>query len=585
MGFSAIWITPVVENASAYDFHGYHAINFKKVDPRYESEGVTYQTLINECHKRNMKVIQDVVFNHTSNNGEENLFPLMKQEYNLGNGVEKNSTTMVKYDLNNVLDNATNIASSNLHYAKGKSSEWPIFNAYDDVSGPNKGSIQYGARDTAMKIADLEYRKKVEICYEGPTVTTGQFAGDCMELNTEYPGVYNYLTEAYNGYIDMGVDAFRIDTVKHISRLTFNQVFLPSFKKNAAKNGNDNFYMFGEVAKRVGEFWICDNPNISPPFYTWKEDKEYTWNSSSIDGKDNLESCMKMYNDNMSTKRESQNAYLKGNEYHTPDYSEASGMGVIDYQMHFNFNTAQKSFDSTKNMDTYYNDATYNVVYVDSHDYGPDTPGRDDEGHDKWRYDGGTEAWAENLSLMFTFRGIPCLYYGSEVEFQAGVKIDCGASAPLSKTGRAYFGDYLEGTVTTTDFSVYSNATGKLADTLNKPLAKHLQRLNQIRRAVPALRKGQYSIENVNGNMAYKRRYTDSTTDSFACITVSNSATFTDIPGGTYTDVVTGDKQTITDGGTLTIAAPGKGNIRVYVLDTAKTKAPGKVGVDGQYLK
>ena len=30
LGFSAIWITPVVENASGYDYHGYHAINFQK---------------------------------------------------------------------------------------------------------------------------------------------------------------------------------------------------------------------------------------------------------------------------------------------------------------------------------------------------------------------------------------------------------------------------------------------------------------------------------------------------------------------------------------------------------------------------
>ena len=33
---------------------------------------------------------------------------------------------------------------------------------------------------------------------------------------------------------------------------------------------------------------------------------------------------------------------------------------------------------------------------------------------------------------MFTFRGIPCLYYGSEVEFKKGKKIDYGnQTAPL----------------------------------------------------------------------------------------------------------------------------------------------------------
>lgn len=79
LGFSAIWITPVVQNASGYDYHGYHAINFAKVDPRYESAGASYQDLINAAHARGIKVIQDIVVNHTGNFGEENLFPMFKK--------------------------------------------------------------------------------------------------------------------------------------------------------------------------------------------------------------------------------------------------------------------------------------------------------------------------------------------------------------------------------------------------------------------------------------------------------------------------------------------------------------------------
>lgn len=48
---------------------------------------------------------------------------------------------------------------------------------------------------------------------------------------------------------------------------------------------------------------------------------------------------------------------------------------------------------------------------------------------------------------MFTFRGVPCLYYGSEIEFQAGKVIDNGPNTALKDTGRAYFGDHLEGEV------------------------------------------------------------------------------------------------------------------------------------------
>lgn len=82
LGFTAVWITPVVKNASGYDYHGYHAINFKEVDSRYESTDCTYQDLIDAVHQRGMKIIQDVVFNHTGNWGEENLYPMFTKDEN-----------------------------------------------------------------------------------------------------------------------------------------------------------------------------------------------------------------------------------------------------------------------------------------------------------------------------------------------------------------------------------------------------------------------------------------------------------------------------------------------------------------------
>ena len=122
-----------------------------------------------------------------------------------------------------------------------------------------------------------------------------------------------------------------------------------------------------------------------------------------------------------------------------------------------------------------------------------------------------------------------------------------------------------------------------MAATLNHPLAKHVQRLNLIRQAVPALRKGQYSMDGCNGSFAFKRRYTDATTDSYALVCISGNATFSGIENGTYVDCVTGDKKTVTNGH-LSVSCSGKGNLRVYVLDTEKSKAPGKVGVDGKYI-
>ncbi|NLK96383.1 MAG: starch-binding protein [Clostridiales bacterium] len=541
LGFSAIWITPPVKNMSYYDYHGYHAINFNEIDPRYLSDQVDYQDLINACHEKGIKIIQDIVLNHTSNNGEENLMPLVtKTDYN-----------------NDIPENAKRMSNSILP------------TNYDSLSA----GLKHDERYKAMKKTDPEniYHHQDGIDYEGFTATTGQFADDCVDLNTENPKVYNYLIDVYNKYIDMGVDAFRIDTVKHISRLTFNKTFIPAFKQR----GGENFYMFGECAARVHEVWNKGVPPVSSQFYTWKESKSYPW--SDTDPTSNCASTEMQYKDNTdpNTQPISNNAFLNGNDYHTPDYSMKSGLDMIDFTMHWNFDNASNAFNAAKNEDKFYNDSTWNVTYVDSHDYGPNSDNR---------YNEGTEAWAENLNLMFTFRGIPCLYYGSEIEFKKGVKIDYGSTAPLENTGRAYFGDNIEGSVTVTDYAKYSNATGTMASTLSSPLAKHIQRLNLIRRAVPALRKGQYSTEGVSGNMAFKRRYVnkEDNIDSFVCVAITNAATFTGIPSGTYVDAVTGDTKQVN--GTLSIPASGKGNMRVYVLQNSSTTT-GKIGEAGTYLK
>ncbi|HPS19055.1 MAG TPA: alpha-amylase family glycosyl hydrolase, partial [Bacilli bacterium] len=545
LGFSALWITPVVENASGYDYHGYHAIDMSQVDPRLEVPGATYQDLINAAHAKGMKIIQDVVFNHTSNFGEENLFPMFEKDYTKPDTVANLKIT----DPYKVLP--------------------------DDYSSLS-GDGQYGSRINAMKedMNDFRYiyHHEKSMGYEQYIEQTGQIAGDCVDLNTENPYVTNYLIDAYSRYIDMGVDGFRVDTAKHISRLVFDKVFNPAFQARGGKN----FFMFGEVCTRVREVWNHGQAADSAPFYTWKEQKNYPWATMQ----ERAASTEANWYDNLSTWTQptSSNHYLDGNNYRPVDYSKKSDLNVIDFPMHWNFKNAWDAFNIAKGNDQVYADATWNVTYVDSHDYAPDGA---PEGE---RFNQPQDVWAENLALMFTFRGIPAIYYGSEIEFQKGKRIDVGPNAPLSETGRAYFGDNITGNVTATDFGKYTNASGAVANTLNHPLAKHIRSLNIIRRAVPALQKGQYSTDNVSGGMAYKRRFTDSKTDSFALVTVSGGATFNSIPNGTYIDAVTGDTKVVSNG-SLSISMSGKGNVRVYVLSTNLTPAPGKVAELGSYIK
>ena len=567
LGFTAIWITPVVQNASGYDYHGYHASDFTRVDCRYQSgDGsksgdAMFQELIDKAHAKGIKIILDIVLNHTGNFGEETLCKLFDRDTQLRNQAYIDAC---------MIPNEEKLGSDYLTVA---------------------GGFQYQRRLAQMKNTDgvnhdihNYWHHFGNFNWDDPTRWWAQIAGDCVDLNTENDAVADYLVNCYGSFIKMGVDGFRIDTSGHISRLTFCKQFIPQFaalgEQYKDKRLNQApFFMYGEVCARFGGVQYRGQDNLSPYYYTWKapqdlmdkfDGRQSYWDTQEVfDRGSGLDAkLMPLCEKDNAASPESDNTFMVNGKWHEPNYSQSSGFNVIDFPLHYNFNTAAAAYGLAKTGDMKYNDATYNVVYVDSHDYCPGP-------NDGVRFPGTDAQWAENLSLMFTFRGIPCLYYGSEIGFRRGSAIDRGPHGPLSDTGRAYFGGYITGDVTATDFGDYQ-ASGNVAATLNHDVAQHLIRLNKIRQAVPALRKGQWTDDGceANGGIAFKRAYKD----SYALVALNGGATFTDCPAGTYTDVVTGQTYT---GSTITVDAPQtQGQVRVLVKDWTG----GVIGEDGPFI-
>lgn len=603
LGFSAIWVTPVVTNASGYDYHGYHAMDLSTVDARYESSDYTYEDLIHDAHQKGMKIIQDVVLQHTGNFGESHFCDLFTKDTTKDLGNLQESLIPTQYLLDTY-----GLKSPEEYWAQKPGVQYQQrLNLMKNVtySGDNGNSTgpQPADQDFSMnKISQSDTYNPNNYYHTGYfqspnyddwTTKFSQIAGDCVDLNTENPAVAEYVVDSYSKYMDMGVDGFRVDTVRHIPRLSLNIMFNDQLMDAAKAAGKPNFYMFGEICTRYTSVWYRGHAEESTPYYTWKESNSkwadsWNWGTSATDINDNMNLVLQHYleednynGDMDSTQPKSDNAFLDGITYHGSDRSMASGMDAIDFQMHRMFGSAKNAYNFAVNNDQYYNDATYSVMYVDSHDYAPEQP------DETTRFTGGTQTWAENMDLMFTFRGIPCVYYGSEVEFKKGELIDKGLLISLENSGRAYFGDYLEGTVKATDFSEYT-ASGTVADTLASPLSKHLSKVNAIRRAIPALQKGQYTASSTyvtGGDMSYVRRYTDDNTDSLALVSISSGATFKNIPNGKYVDAVTGDVKYVTDG-TLTVPELAKANMRVYVCCASGfTGIDGQIGGDSAYAK
>lgn len=108
------------------------------------------------------------------------------------------------------------------------------------------------------------------------------------------------------------------------------------------------------------------------------------------------------------------------------------------------------------------------VTFLDNHDFGLN--------NDWNRHFGNTpQNLAACMNFMFTWRGIACVYYGTQMQFKRGTFADIQSASDIERsidnTGRAYFGDVMH-------------------QAPAHPMYQHLKKLNAIRRAVPALQKG-----------------------------------------------------------------------------------------------
>jgi len=64
LGVTALWLTPVLENKQPEaSYHGYAITDYYRVDPRHGSNEL-YRAMVEKAHRKGLKVIKDMVFNH-----------------------------------------------------------------------------------------------------------------------------------------------------------------------------------------------------------------------------------------------------------------------------------------------------------------------------------------------------------------------------------------------------------------------------------------------------------------------------------------------------------------------------------------
>lgn len=536
LGFTAIWVTPPVENRSGLDYHGYHAYDWTKVDPRLESPDATYKDFIDAAHAKGMKVIQDVVVNHSSQYGIRNQVWIdhLPIKYYVPQGSSQGMISNDPYfghlgDYQSAFrdDNDNPVAPQWFRdrHNSDPDATAPLVDPKSGVTVPLAGydPNRFFGID-AQNLDPAWYHLDGFMSggdWENPTALQSKhMAGDTIDLATGNQNVKDYLNGAIEQYLDMGVDAIRVDTVKHVER---DELLSYVHHWQAHKPG---LFVFGEaLVKGLGFGSELGNDNASAVIRPW-------WYTRT------------------------------GADPSNPQGD--SEFAMIDFPLFSTFrdNVTRGSFGGIKgalDMDWTYADPTELVTFFQNHDVGPDNDF-------KYRFGGAESDAAMTYNLLWTIRGIPTLYYGEEIMFQAGLPQDIqSANDTIDQTGRAYYGPHLD----------------NLAATQNHNLYKHIQRLNQIRHAIPALQKGlMEKVSEWGAGMSFVRN--DSSNGSYAVVGLAaggdQGITVSGIPNGTYTDTVSGAQVQVNGGNiSFTVKAYSAG---IYVLN-----GPGKIGNDGVYLR
>jgi len=444
LGVTALWISPVVKNteedAGFASYHGYWTQDFLRPNAHF-GDLTKLRELVDRAHEKGMLVILDVVTNHMGQ--------LFYYDIN-GNGQPDDTLSGGGFShtcLQICRDNPTKCTADEMTYcADGKGyleriiewdpdydargvqgwtslgfsgpadvrfTDWPEKNRtppprppdwfewpddkpwFDDPSWYNRRGRVY------VWWHEGDYTKDFIRTQE----TTGDFPGGLKDLDTDNPDAKEALIQVFEYWIEVAdFDGFRIDTVKHIDRPEvarnvrgFWGDFTDRMRKKARDLGKQNFFIFGEgfdgnddligsytwggtdAAGAFGRFDSMFNfpakyRGIDPVFAQDQPTKNLECLLNSRNGRNPTDVWC------------AAQGYSVGPTYPaTPHAASAEGgIGLAPNQVQVNF--------------------------LDNHDL------------PRFLFEKSDPAVLRSaLGYLFTWDGIPCVYYGTEQQFDGGV--------------------------------------------------------------------------------------------------------------------------------------------------------------------
>lgn len=198
LGIGGIWLMPINPSPS---YHGYDVTDYRNINPDYGTMD-DFRTFLDEAHKRGIKVIMDLVVNHTSKE-----HPWFTQS-----ATDKNSSYR----------------------------DWYVW--AEDSGRTTSGTSAAGSGNPWHSLGGDHY--------------LGIFWDGMPDLNFDNPDVRKEMTETGQFWLEQGVDGFRLDAAKHIYEDLQTDKSQETTNKNVAwwqefRSGlnevNPDAYLVGEV--------------------------------------------------------------------------------------------------------------------------------------------------------------------------------------------------------------------------------------------------------------------------------------------------------------------------------------------------
>jgi glycosidase len=238
LGTDSIWLTPSfknkpvqLEDGPSAGYHGYWITDFTQIDPHLGTNQ-DLKDLVDAAHARGMKVYFDIITNHTAD------------VIGYDTGARK---AYVSKDQDPYTDASGEVFDDRDYAGTGTFPELSAATSFPEGYTPVLGAGETNLKVPAWLNDVRLYHNRGDTTFVGENSQYGDFFG-LDDLFTEHPTVVAGMIDIYEKWIkDVGVDGFRIDTMKHVDD-EFWQAFGPSVLQYAKDQGKPEFFMFGEVA-------------------------------------------------------------------------------------------------------------------------------------------------------------------------------------------------------------------------------------------------------------------------------------------------------------------------------------------------